>query len=188
MNYDPLADFALDFLIHDEALQGYQNKVDDFEVEAILSESEWHQAATESFSQVVPLSSPSLAKESSLLDFSKHSTLGSRWTEQEEIILIGVVTDLNLLHWSHPSWPCLHRCYKHAVRNYNSIHNSSFSDRTVCACRKHLKEMYRRVETGEVPSNFWYEVYHRTWLSDAFNGGGKLLNSQSNQFKQIIHC
>ena len=97
------------------------------------------------------------------------STRNTHWTEQEEIILVGVVTDNSLLYSTQSTWENIHKSYTEAIRRYNQIHGESFSPRTSCACQKHWRTMHLRTKQGELPIGHWLQLYHDEWSSAQYN-------------------
>ena len=102
--------------------------------------------------------------------------VGTRWSKPEEIILLGVVTDCSRVFSSQASWPFMHRVYKLAMKRFNKAHKADFPTRTSCACQKHWKAMQRRVQTGEVARDYWYNLYNKLWFSVNYNKGNTLVN------------
>ena len=99
-----------------------------------------------------------------------------RWTEYEEIILVGVVTDCNLVSNGKSNWSKVQACYNVAASNFNNLYGTEFVERTTCACRKHYKTMYKRIFINNLKPNFWQQVYVKRWLSKSFNQDQELLS------------
>ena len=110
---------------------------------------------------------------------TKHSprlnSLGRRWTEHEEVVLLGVVFECSLLSTKSTDWDYVTRCYGEAIKNLNHLYKTDFIVRTNCALRKHWKSMQYRVRKNSLGFSYWHQIYHKRWLSDSFNGSGKLL-------------
>ena len=93
----------------------------------------------------------------------------SRWTEHEEIILLGVATDCNLLYCSQAPWEVIFGCYQKAIRRFNKLYGTTFLERTCCAVKKHWRAMYSKVKQKALGTGYWYRLYHNRWLSPKFN-------------------
>ena len=102
-------------------------------------------------------------------EIHQHVSSNLRWSDYEEVILLGVIFESSMIQGFRPPWKQVATCYRKAIENYNRIHGTRFAGRTHCACRKHLKQMYSRVQKHGLSSNFWHSVYHQRWLSDKFN-------------------
>lgn len=101
----------------------------------------------------------------------------TRWTEHEEVILQGVVIDCNLIYGTQASWKQICHCYTIATRNFAAVNKlGHIRKRTSCALKKHYRVMHNRIRDGEVCTDFWYQVYHVCWMSEAFNKSKRLID------------
>lgn len=101
----------------------------------------------------------------------------SRWTEEEEIMLQGVVIDCNLRFGTQASWKQICKCYTLATQTFADLHKlPPFQQRSACALKKHYRMMHTKMREGDVDNDFWYNVYHQRWLSEDFNAGRKLID------------
>ena len=117
------------------------------------------------------------------------SSLGRRWTEYEEVVLLGVVFECSLLSKKGTGWDCVTRCYREAIKNLNHVYKANFMMRTNCGLRKHWKNMQKRVQKHSLGFNYWHQICHKRWLSDSFNGSGKLLQMKTlfgESFKSVV--
>lgn len=101
----------------------------------------------------------------------------TRWTEQEEVILQGIVVDSSLIYGNQASWVQIEKLYSLATKEYVSRRNlSPLRERTSCALKKHYRVMHNKTRDGELRKDFWYQVYHDCWMSEDFNKQHKLVN------------
>lgn len=101
----------------------------------------------------------------------------TRWSDQEEVILQGVVTDCNLIYAGQTPWETIRVCYKAASEKFAALNTLALlPDRTSCALKKHYRVMHAKTKSGEVRKDFWYQVYHRSWMSENYNNKSRLID------------
>ena len=117
----------------------------------------------------------------SLLDvepnFKKHSSSdisssSSKWSHDEEILLLGVVIDSALVLGSEQNWKIITACYDEALKNFNAMSTQKYSERTKSALKKHHGVMYRLKKANDS----WFQVYHSQWGGPRFNCNFQLLS------------
>lgn len=103
----------------------------------------------------------------------------SKWSEVEEVILLGVTMDCHLNYGAQSSWTLIRNKYNIAVKEFGVIHYSektALRERTSCALKKHYRVMYVRVNSGVHDRRFWKCVYGTIWQSPSFNDDDQLVS------------
>lgn len=114
----------------------------------------------------------------------------ARWTQAEEIILEGVTTDCNMLCGGAAPWETIEEYYNHAIQCFYGRHRkliqAKLPKRSACGLRKHYRIMHQKTnDTKNLPSDFWYNLYHFRWMSEMFNRNQQLVSyKQFTQLKQ----
>ena len=116
----------------------------------------------------------------------KGCVIASHWTIHEEIILLGVITDCNLLCGGRSNWPVIWKCFKIAVKKYSddslTDKQTAYPQRSMHSIKKRYKRMFVNTpKTTFTPKDSatqgaWFLAYHKLWMSDRFNGKQKLLS------------
>ena len=118
---------------------------------------------------------------------TRRKSTSPRWTEMEEIILQGVVIDCALAFGGQSTWGQVCRCYNIVVsRIFIPKGLKPQQKRTICSIKKHYRIMHsaeRMKEISAVDSSkgYWFEVYHKKWMSKDYNKNNRLL-----KYKDII--
>lgn len=101
----------------------------------------------------------------------------NRWSTQEEIILVGLVTDANLLYGGQIPWEDIKHYYDEVSLKFTTENDlSRFPIRTTVAIKKHYRVMLVRAREGEIDKNYWYRAYHHKWLSSEYNKENRLID------------
>ena len=118
------------------------------------------------------------ASETASSTSSTTRTLASRWSDQEEVTLQGVVvTDCNIIYAGQAPWLQIKLCFQAAAERFTSLNNlPPIPDRTSCALKKHYRVMHAKTRDGELRRDFWYLVYHHSWMSKNYNKSQRLID------------
>ena len=110
----------------------------------------------------------------------------NQWQPEEEVVLVGIMTDCNLFCGGQTRWNLMTVCYNHVIGilNKNRKFKKSCPQRSLFSLKKHYRAMYVKPKNFKSYCNkslaagteIWFQVYHDLWLSDDFNQQGKLLN------------
>lgn len=101
----------------------------------------------------------------------------NRWSMEEETILQGVVIDCNLRFGTGASWSHIAKYYKTASAKYVQVNKlKPWQKRSDSALRKHYRTMHLRTKSSSKhPNDYWYNIYHKKWLSKEYNFGNRLI-------------